>query len=451
MRTLKVSVLAAMLAACGGSSGGGGGGEPPAVDPTTGEEVTLQDGTSVTVVAFQKWQAGLQAFQQAEQAGWNDGNCGSTRELFEEAKEEQRDQKFPEALYMAGLTAARCGDDEAARRFYNEALGRGQNPRLCEARVALGVMDLKSGNLQAAMSAFNRSVDQQAGDIRCTTGYVNRAVTRLRMGWDNKDEALRDLRRSLAVESEYLPAFNQMALLFYEWGAKGNSNAYDLAEIVCRQAQLIDANYAPIYNTWGLIKIRRGNVIEALRFFERAISLNDAMFESQMNFGEITISFRGYQDAQRAFSRAVELKSDNYEAVLGLGAAYRGLQQYDQAEAQYNRAIQIDGSRPEAYFNLGLLYQDYKSGAVDDLRKAKEYYEQFLSKVGNRRRELAETVEAVENRCRQNNNRRRRRRSDDCRPGRIQNIEITIEAMAEAEAMQAEVERMQQEAESQGQ
>ena len=32
-----------------------------------------------------------------------------------------------------------------------------------------------------------------------------------------------------------------------------------------------------------------------------------------------------------------------------------------------------------AFFNLGLLYQDYKSGAIPDLQKAKGYFSDFLS------------------------------------------------------------------------
>ena len=53
--------------------------------------------------------------------------------------------------------------------------------------------------------------------------------------------------------------------------AKDNRKMLDLAEVVCRQAQLINANYAPIYNTWGLIDVRKENVFDALRKFEKAL------------------------------------------------------------------------------------------------------------------------------------------------------------------------------------
>jgi len=99
----------------------------------------------------------------------------------------------------------------------------------------------------------------------------------------------------------------------------------DLAEVVCRQAQLIDGNYAPIYNTWGLINVRQGNIIAGLAKFQRAFTLDANMFEAYMNFGELTLSFRGYEDAARAFERATQLQPTNYDAWLGLGAAQRGM------------------------------------------------------------------------------------------------------------------------------
>src|SRR5262245_42107105 len=119
-------------------------------------------------------------------------------------------------------------------------------------------------------------------------------------------EALLNLRRALAVDASYLPAFNEMALLYYDRGRREKTRgSWDLAEIVCRQAQIVNANYAPIYNTWGLIRMARGDVVEALRFFEEAIKQDPQLFEAQMNFGHVTLSFRGYQDAYDAFSRAL--------------------------------------------------------------------------------------------------------------------------------------------------
>ena len=81
---------------------------------------------------------------------------------------------------------------------------------------------------------------------------------------------------------------------------------------------MLDASYAPIYNTWGLIKVYKGDVISALRYFQKAITLDPDLFEAQMNFGEVTISFRGYEDGREAFARAVALEPESLDVAASL-------------------------------------------------------------------------------------------------------------------------------------
>ena len=448
MRLTSV-MMCGLLVACGG-----GELSEDEVATVGGETVTTSDGALVSEDALNAWNAGRRAFAQAEEQGWNEDRCSSILSQFEEAISEQGDRGFAEAKYMVGLTHQRCGDEGAARRAYNLALQ--DNEKMCKARVAIGLLDLEGGNAGQARQAFTRSIRD---DPQCTAGYVNLAIMQREQGGEQEAEALRNLRRALAIESDYLPAFNQMALLYYNRGQKqGGKASLDLAEVVCRQAQLIDRGYAPIYNTWGLVKMEKGNVIEALRFFERAIELDSEMFEAQMNFAQITLSFRGYQDARQAFAKSVQLKPDNYEAHLGLGAALRGLEQFDQAKAEYERAIEIDGRRPEAYFNLGVLYHDYLSTQVEDpiplLRRAKQYYSEFMERAGRGER-WSETVEGITKYCRDKDVSKEprsaavRHRNRHCRPGRNQLIDNLIYAMEQSAQMQREMEQMRQQQQQQ--
>ena len=424
-RVVASLVLGAALVGCGGGATG-----PGATDPS-GNPVTTASGVQVSEEAHNRWTAGVELFTRYEAQGWNADRCGEVSGRFESAAEAQGG-RFAEALYMAGVAISRCNNDDRARAFYDQALRA--NEKFCKARVAIGVMALDAGQDQEAFNTFQRALRD---DPQCTEGYVNVAIIQRRRGGAQVREALNNLRRALAIESDYLPAFNEMALLYVDQSS-GNEQMLDLAAVVCRQAQQINRDYAPIYNTWGLINVRKGNVIEALRMFERAKQLDNSMFEAFMNFGEITISFRGYEDARVAFARAVELRPRDYDAHIGLGAALRGLNQAAPAQEQYEAAVAIDGNRPEAYFNLGILYQDYKSGSIEDLNRAKRYYEQFLAKVGSR---FGEQAENVRRRCQQQQQSgrrasRARRRNRDCRPGRLQNIETAVEALTAAAQMQ---------------
>lgn len=415
--------LALTAAACGGSAGAGGTTTPAnaAKDPQ-GNVIKSSSGQAVSKEAENAWKDAIAAFEAAEKGGWNASTCESVSSDFSRANKEQGG-RFAEAIYMSGLALDRCGKSDDAQKRYKEALEI--DPKQCGARVGIGIKDFNEGRDQQAYAAFDRAVRD---DARCTEGYVNLAMMQMARDGAKSEEALNNLRRALAIDAQYLPAFNQMALLFLG-RAQDNKKMLDLAAVVCRQAQLINPNYAPIYNTWGLINVRKENVFDALRMFEKASQLDDSIFESHMNFGQITLSFRGYEDARKAFSRAVELKPKNYDAHLGLGAALRGLGDAAAAKTQYEEAQKLSGARAEAYFNLGILYQDYMSGSVADMKQALTYFDQFVSRAqGNP--QWKPVVDDIERRCGNEDAKKKRKSSKTCRPGRRQNIQLAIEALA---------------------
>src|SRR5690606_29664995 len=89
----------------------------------------------------------------------------------------------------------------------------------------------------------------------------------------------------------------------------------------------------------------------------------------------------------------------------------------------------IAANRPEAYFNLGILYQDYMSGSVEDMKQALSFYDQFVSRAAGNG-ELKPVVEEVERRCQTDEAKKKRKSSKTCRPGRRQNIQLAIGALA---------------------
>ncbi len=415
--------MALSAVACGGSVAGGGTTTPAnaAKDPH-GNVVKSSSGQVVSKEAESAWKEALTSFEASEKAGWNSDACESVSSDFERANKEQGG-RFAEAVYMSGLSLDRCGDSDGALKLYNEALEI--DGKQCGARVGTGIRHLRDGRDPLAYAAFERAVRD---DARCTEGYVNLAMMQMARDGAKSEEALNNLRRALAIDAQYIPAFNQMALLFLG-RAQGNAKMLDLAAVVCRQAQLINPNYAPLYNTWGLINVRKANVFDALRMFEKASQLDDKIFESHMNFGQITLSFRGYDDARKAFSRAVELRPKDYDAHLGLGAALRGLGDAAGAKGQYEEAQKLSSTRAEAYFNLAILYQDYMSGSVADMKQAMAFFDQFLSRArGNAA--WKSVTDDIERRCGNEDAKKKRRSSTTCRPGRRQNIQLAIEAMA---------------------
>jgi tetratricopeptide (TPR) repeat protein len=436
------SATVTRLLACAMLVAGACGGSSSATRPDTqGMEGAAQKSggaQAVTAEAQNRWKDALAAFKSAQHEGWNEQRCDSVSAKFEAAAATQ--SRFPEALYMAGVAQNGCGRKQKATGYFRKALQ--QNPKFCKARVATALDEVQS-NSASGLQALEAAVRD---DPQCTEGYVNLAILQRKNG-DLKG-ALNNLRRALAIDAQYLPAFNEMALLYLQQ-AQDNKKMLDLAEVVCSQAQKIDANFAPIYNTWGLIDLRRDEIISAAAKFQRAFELDPRMFEAYMNFAQITIGFRGYEDARNAFTKALELQPKSFDATVGLGVAYRGLEQKDKAEEFYNKARELDPKRPEPYYNLGLLYQDFKDSSADQVKKARAFYEQFLGRVGGQER-YRHVVDDIKRRCKVVKG--QRRPADKCIAGRFQNIEDYLSAlkdMEEMERLQKESERQQAELEAQ--
>ncbi len=454
----NVGILCAALLAFGGWAGCGGGGPGaggPVATDESGTVIRTAGGSEVTEAAHNHWREAVSMFEQHDRAanGWTQEHCAATMEKFNQANAAQGG-RFTEAIYMLGVVSGRCGNEEQAQQYYQQALAT--NANYCGALVGVGLADMRADRTQQARQRFELAIRQ---NNQCTAAYVNLAIIQ-RANPNETREALNNLRRALAIESDYLPAFNQMALLYYDQAAD-NRQMLDLAEVVCRQAQLINGNYAPIYNTWGLVNVRQGNIIAALAKFQRAFQLDPNFFEAYMNFGQLTLGYRGYQDASQAFTRAHELQPRNYDALLGLGAALRGLNQLDDAERRYREAIALDAQRPEAYYNLGLLYQDYMGGQEAQLNQAVAFYNQFVERAANQR--YAETRENVTRTCRRRPETQRRRRPGQgrqrpvsewvggCTPGRIQQIQENLRLQRELAQMQAEIQAQQRQLEQQQQ
>ena len=221
-------------------------------------------GAAVSKEAEANWKEATSAFKAADKAGWTAENCDSVAETFRDANKKQGG-KFAEALYMQGLVADRCGKGEK-----RSAVQAGARDRLQVLRRSRGARPraFKKGSEAQAFASFEQAVRD---DPHCTEGYVNLAM----MQWQRSGATARKRSTTCVARSRSMRSTCPRST---RWRcstcghAQDNKKMLDLAEVVCSQAQKIDANYAPIYNTWGLINLRKENVFDALRKFEKAPS-----------------------------------------------------------------------------------------------------------------------------------------------------------------------------------
>jgi tetratricopeptide (TPR) repeat protein len=386
--TILLAGAAATMIACGGDN------KPDPKTPVAAGTGKTTEGPAVSAAAQNKFQTALDAFVEHDKKNdWNDAACADVAKRFEEAATEQTGGKLPEATFNAGLAFQRCGNEKEARARFQKALS--DDPKFHNSRAVLALYDYKPGGEDKAISDLQQAVvDSQFENV---PALVNLAMVQMARDSgaggkdcsDDMDCAKRNLQRALAKDDAFMPAFNQLALYYFSLAKKraGSSTSkskrqiatnasskkradvqqLELAALVCSQAIRKNANYAPIHNTAGLIQNELGLVNSAVQEFALAAKLDPKLFEAQMNFAAVNLSFRGFEQAESAYRKALEMRPQDYEAHLGLALALRGSindANYDKqmaaVQAELDAAKKIDAARPDAYYNEGIFIQEYK-------------------------------------------------------------------------------------------
>lgn len=352
----------------------------------TTSSVKLGEGATpkITKEIREGFEGAVNLFNKLKEGGLTPQECEEVVAAFKKISDEVKGG-FAEAIYNAGVVYEECKMEEKAKEMFELAIKI--NNKFAPPYVKLALFEFKKPGHGRAESLLKQALE---ADRRSYEAYTNLAIIQRERG--ELVEAQTNLRRALAINSDYMPAFAQMALLYMDIAEK-KPQLLDIALLVCQQAVSRDPNWAPIYLIWGLAYIRKGDIVEALNKFQKAIELNPGFYEANMDFGAITLSFRGYEDATKALKQAVEIEPKSYEALIGYGVALRGLERYKEAEQQYKKALELDPNRPDAYYNLAILYQDYLPRTVSGTspeeimnqqielyKQAIQYYNQFLTK-----------------------------------------------------------------------
>ncbi len=388
-----------------------------------------------------------------------------------------------EARFNQGAVLQECGQEDDAVRIWEKM------PKYGPAITNLGYVAWRKGDTGRAESMFSRAVEvDPLHTIEARNNLAQLLRDRARRASSESEkkgyigQAVTHLRTVLALDSNNLQAFATLAFIYYDM------NMLEMAKLVGTQAikkgeeiatgkfdeektedkaggekggkkskkarhaeaaagdedgklakevnvagegtgytKDMKDNLALVFNTLGLVELKRKKISPAISQFKKAVEMNPKLAEARLNLAALSLNNRDYKTAEENFRAVLGMQPKNFEASIGLGVALRGNKKIDEAETQYVAAQKLDSSNPASYFNLGLLYQDYKGGDKPVLQKAQEYYRQFLSKVSDK------TPDSL------------RRDAEK----RIKDIDEIYVALAEAAKMQAEAEEMQRKAEEQ--
>jgi tetratricopeptide (TPR) repeat protein len=452
--------------------------DPLAAKPGMAAKVEKRDITEDQQEDFDK---AVARWDKARKAGTlKGGDCDDVARAFGRVADEHQDLR--EARHNQAAVLLDCGKVADATRIW-ESLASGPKP-YAPALSSLGYLAWKNGDAARAESLFDRAVqaDKQVGSVaaRLNLAQIYRDRARRSSSSDEKlrlhKEALDHLRRVLAVDGNNLQAYATLCYFYYDLdllemarlvgdqaigraeeiatgkfieqkgeqtaaeqnkpaAKKGKGKKGDAEESAPKRLKEVTAqgtgytvemkkNLGMVYNTLGLVWLKRKSVSQAISNFKKAVEMDPELQEARMNLGALSLNYRDYKTAEENFKAVLAAWPTNYEATIGLGVALRGNRKVDEAEQQYLAAQKIDPQNPDSYFDLGILYQEYKGFERSTLMKAQQYYRDFLGRAGSasKRREAEK---------------------------RIKDIDDTMKALEEAAKLQKEAEEIQRKSDEQ--
>jgi serine/threonine protein kinase/tetratricopeptide (TPR) repeat protein len=301
----------------------------------------------------------------------------------------------PDIEAALGFIYENSGDFVKAREFYQKLLAA--NPKDITTLLAIGRVEILSGNPQASLDPLNRALSlaiqvdnqEQKGTILHALGIAYSSLNKPDDALQNYKQAL-EIRRRLGQKKGIADGLSMMAQTYDGLGKsdlalKNYNDALQLYREIGDQQDTGD-----ILLDLGQFHNDRGRYDEALKLFKESLQIqrdlhnpnNEALCLN--NIGNSYLSKSDYDDARIYFEQALTLRekinvpSDIALTVHNLAEVSAKTGQYEQSLAHHMRALDLyrsagdkHGAAMEAY-TMGTVfeYQGRYGSAVSSKRQA---------------------------------------------------------------------------------
>ena len=183
------------------------------------------------------------------------------------------------------------------------------------------------------------------------------------------DDALMVLREGLEAVPSYYENFYAYVTLLLSLGR------YDEVISMILESRFLKKEIDPeIWNFLGLAYWNKGQIPEALRAYERSISLDEKYAVAYNNLATLHLYLYKerkdpdeFDKAIGYFEKAIALDPFYSEAYQGLGVAYLGTQRYDEALGCFKEILKLRPDDVQTMVYLGLSYRN--TGHLEDACK----------------------------------------------------------------------------------
>jgi len=264
----------------------------------------------------------------------------------------------PQVQFDMGSLYEGHGSFDQAREHYQKALQA--DPKFLDALLAVGVVDLKTGNAQSALDYLNRALSlavelnnqQGKANVLQNIGDAYKMLNKPQDALQNDQQSF-EIKRQLGDKQGMGASLDAMAQIYQDIGKpKDAENSYRQA--LKLQTEIGDQTDLGITTmNLGQLLQNEGRYDEALKLTKQSLQIEMQVGDENIqsiclnNIGNIYFAQGQYDESltyfQQSLTLAQKLKvASNLAMTLNnVGEAYRKLGQYDQAMSNYLKALEI--------------------------------------------------------------------------------------------------------------
>jgi serine/threonine-protein kinase len=318
----------------------------------------------------------------------------------------QTDPSFAPAYADLALAYSWKYRDTREERWHTQAReacrrGLALNPDLARAHLALGSIELDSGEVESSIREFELALRLEPANVE-TRNFLARAYDAAGRPLQAESVLKDALKRNPGVWINY----NDLGYFYYRHAqyqqaeplfraatelAPGNPRPladlggvylalgqYELARQVLSRGVSIRPSAGALSNL-GTAEFRMGHYAEAAAWFQKAVALRPGDDSLWRNLGDARSAVGDQTGAAQAYSKAVEsartglaLHPRNSQLLQNLAVCYARLGERARAEEALRQAPRSAGSDPEFLFSSALVYElnGERGAALASLRSA---------------------------------------------------------------------------------
>ena len=310
---------------------------------------------------------------------------------------------FPEAHFVLGLLFGdQVGSEHLGLPEFQAAIK--QKPNYAAAHFNIGIIHLKTGELERALQEFRLAVraTPQSAEYRIRLGHT---LARLNQG----TEAIVELRYAVELNPDSFEAHYQLGrtLLKQEKNSEAAHRHIDIARRLKEQGNTAtesDQSYLSyrqglsaleqgripvaiklltaalnsthhelaVRSALGIAYQRVGDPVRAGEEFRRVIAINPESPDGHLNYGTLLMSYGDAVGADREFEECLRIDPNFTEAHYNLGLVAAAGQRWERAIASFTTTLQLEPNHLRARLNLARVLRDSgdRSAALTEYQKA---------------------------------------------------------------------------------